>query len=508
MSLLQRWKQSNRIMRRVQRHGTLTTIFRAQAANGEIGSRSLPIVMGMLPPPDEMNIPTPVVADEFDGQTFDDAVPGTTQVEADSRHVSSEMPAAGTIQLKPATANVSTPAIVANSSVVAATNPGQDRVLTRSRPAESKPSQTLLTHAQSQIPAATISQKGSSLASGQAIQQQPIQGNRPVQQAATLPGKVTTGSLQAKPSTEKSAGELPAPSPQIDMAETPEANPSGLTNRVQPSASVQRTQVHTTAATAQPSTPGSPAGSGIDDRTWGRLQTIYRRHKEMDAAEETAAKKSSELLPSSPPANSTAASIQRQRDAGPRHPLSMQETLPTDRRVAVVVSQAVEFVGRPNRLRVEQSASTIDNKPAENQVAKEQPSDTPTKPATTQQGVLSGNAIQTKSTGEPAELSSVHEKTQLQSAPSATQSEQVSPTLTTIATASGVQRMPTAESATLTVPPAESGRATAEQHENISEGFDSPSAENNELHAPAADEQQVTSLRSLLATVSLQSPLF
>ena len=127
MSLLQRWKQSNRIMRRVQRHGTLTTIFRAQAANGEIGSRSLPIVMGMLPPPDEMNIPTPVVADEFDGQTFDDAVPGTTQVEADSRHVSSEMPAAGTIQLKPATANVSTPAIVPNSSVVTATNPEQDR---------------------------------------------------------------------------------------------------------------------------------------------------------------------------------------------------------------------------------------------------------------------------------------------------------------------------------------------------------------------------------------------
>lgn len=378
MSILQRWKQSNRIMRRVQRHGALSTIFRRPSVEGEIGLQFTQPVMGAPLPSVQFAPELPDLIDEVD-----ELAPIPT-------HEGMAL-SATTVSSNPIVRTPPQDTKQAAFSLALQKDSLSDRAATSTAIVDRNEGTVAgETDDVTQRPVQRIQETGSSSATvGQqlptSVQAMPVSSNFAVgsRSVATLPKSASapvtpqpitaqtytsqSQTLQGKPNqprplqrVQNLGGTQPTTTQPPTALRQSQSQTTQLQDSNDASVSISQPRANSPVSRVQTSQPAdslpipspvvSPSSeSGIDDQTWNKLQVIYRRHKEMEAAEASAIQEEP-AKPSLSTNEKSGLPLQRQSATRAAQPIYM-----TERREQGEIVQTIESVGLPNRRRVEQS---------------------------------------------------------------------------------------------------------------------------------------------------------
>ena len=302
MPMTSRWGQQNPLVRRVQQHGALTTLFRATAApaNGRRLS-PMPFVLGQMAPPllPETAVaasPMAAVWAETDlAAAWTTADPGTPVVEETTQSVASVQPTTPVATSAPPT--MDSPVFSAASWPVqrpALAAPGREAQPAVVAP-PSLPSPLPVQRQMLPSTAAFPTGTPATIAASQPLS--PPQGTAVATRAtplvaATLPvassfGSTPAPALPALASTFAATVQPGSTTASGALLYQPAATP--VTPAVQPGAAGQVTGVQDAAPASSPqpqpsavqrqADPTTTSGDGIDDRTWSRLQSAFRKAK-------------------------------------------------------------------------------------------------------------------------------------------------------------------------------------------------------------------------------------
>jgi hypothetical protein len=311
MPMTSRWGQQNPLVRRVQQHGAFTTLFRSPAAPVTSRLAPMPFVLGQLAPPtvavpmaetglDALSPvaplwPTPVAeAPTVEGVSqlaptagqIVASVAAVTQRAADTAPSASlspspvqrtpHAPPAGTVAPIAETAHSALPTIGVFSPLTPAT-PMATPLVAAARSAVQRPGVATPALIPAQPGAVTPPAQGSVATATVPVQPHlALSAPTSVAPSAAVQGSVTTAVAQGQPHPVVSA-----PSP-IEPSVTGQPGSTATTVAATPqaaAAAVPWPEVAAPASVQRQVEPVATPSDGIDERTWSRLQSAFRKAK-------------------------------------------------------------------------------------------------------------------------------------------------------------------------------------------------------------------------------------